>query len=126
LTKGPRELRSFGLTVGGAFAVFGSLAWLWRGHATIGQSLLTVGALLAVLGVAAPASLVQVERAWMGLAHAISKVTTPVFMAVVYFVVFVPAGLIRRTFGARVLEEAHGQPSAWLPVRQSRSMERQF
>lgn len=126
LTLSKRELRSFGLTVGGAFAVFGSLAWFWRGHVAVGQALLGLSATLVVLGLVAPASLARVEKAWMGLAHAISKVTTPLFMAVVYFVVFVPAGFLRRSLGARVLEEAHGRPSAWLPVRQSRSMQRQF
>lgn len=126
LSKSTRELRSFGLTVGAAFAVFGGLAWGWRGHATVGQVLLSLAGVLVLGGLLAPAVLRPVERAWMGLAHAISKVTTPVFMGVVYFVVFVPAGFLRRTLGARVLEEARGQPSAWLPVRQSRSMERQF
>jgi hypothetical protein len=126
LTKDSHALRAFGLTVGGAFGVLGSVLWLWRGHATVGQSLLVVGAVLAVFGIAAPSSLARLERAWMGLARAISTVTTPIFMALVYFTVFVPVGLIRRTFGTRVLEEARGTSTAWLPVRQSRSMERQF
>ena len=40
----------------------------------------------------------------MGLAHAISKVTTPIFMGVVYFVVITPIGFIRRrAFGSNPL-----------------------
>jgi hypothetical protein len=124
--KTSAELRSFGLTVGGAFALFGALAWFWRGHPVVGQSLLGLGGVLGLLGLATPAVLAPVEKAWMGLAHAISKVTTPIFMGVVYFVVFTPAGLIRRTFGARVLEHEDGSGTAWKPVKASPSMERQF
>ena len=47
-------------------------------------------------GMRGAASLGPVERAWMGLAGIISKVTTPIFMSVVYFVVLTPVGLLRR------------------------------
>lgn len=126
MMKTKADLRSFGLTVGGAFALFGVLAWVWRGHDRTGQSLLAIGLLLAAVGVVAPAMLAPVERAWMALAHAISKVTTPIFMGVVYFVVFTPAGILRRTIGGRVLEHEDSSGSVWKPVKASPSMERQF
>jgi Saxitoxin biosynthesis operon protein SxtJ len=126
LNKTAAELRSFGLTVGGAFGVFGALAWAWRGHPRVGQVLLALAAVLAVGGLLRPTALAAVERLWMKLAVVISKVTTPIFMGVVYFFVLLPAGVLRRTLGTRVLEESRGKSTAWQPVRQSRSMERQF
>jgi hypothetical protein len=39
----------------------------------------------------------------MKLAHALSKVTTPIFMGIVYFVVLTPIGFIRRSFGGNPL-----------------------
>jgi hypothetical protein len=125
LTKSTKELRSFGLTVGAAFLLFGSLAWFWRGHAGIGQALLGLGGVLIAGGLLVPNLLGPVERAWMGLAHAMSKVTTPIFMGVVYFVVFTPAGLLRRAVAGRVLDHNSGS-TAWQPVKPSSSMERQF
>jgi hypothetical protein len=66
----------------------------------------------------------------MGLAHAISRVTTPVFMGVVYFVVLTPVGLLRRAFGHNAIAaEAEGD-SYWVSRNtegvQRTGMERQF
>jgi hypothetical protein len=68
----------------------------------------------------------------MKLAHALSRITTPIFMGIVYFVVLTPAGLIRRTFGRNPLVHAAENGSYWeaRPTReheaQRRRMERQF
>lgn len=94
--------RRFAFTVGAAFLVFGGIAW-WRQHPTAATVLASLGALLAVAGTVAPTALGPVERAWMGLAHAISKVTTPVFMGVIYFVVITPIALLMGAFGKRPL-----------------------
>jgi len=53
----------------------------------------------------------------MGVAHAISKVTTPIFMGVVYFLVITPVGVLRRLFGANSLRAAPGQTSGWVDRR---------
>ena len=75
--------RRFGLTVGGAFLVFAAIAY-WRGHSTSTAVLGGLGATLALAGLIIPAHLGPVERAWMRLAHLISKVTTPIVMGVMY------------------------------------------
>ena len=59
-----------------------------------------------------PAQLGPVYRAWMALATAISKVTTPMFMGVIFFLVLTPAGLPRPAVRppaahARVADAAH-------------------
>lgn len=99
------EGRRFGLTVGGAFAVLGGVAW-WRGHPRAAVVLASLGALLILAGLSVPQLLGPVQRAWMGLAHAISRVTTPVFMGVVYFVVLAPVGIVMRVIGRNPL--GHG------------------
>ena len=83
---------------------------------------------MVVSGLALPGRLGPVYRAWMGLAHALSKVTTPVFMSLAYFVVFTPAGLIMRVFGHRPLAPNRAQGSFWVSRRTEprSSMERQF
>ena len=124
----PREGRKFGFTVGGAFLVLGALLW-WRGRPAA-PYLGGLGALLAVAALVAPTYLGPVQRAWMGLAHAISKVTTPIFMAVVYFVVLTPIGLLRRAFGKNALDNREQAGSYWVPRQYEgqaqSSMERQF
>jgi hypothetical protein len=47
----------------------------------------------------------------MGLALAISRVTTPVFMGIVYFVAITPTGLLMRLFGRNPLVRGTGTGS---------------
>jgi hypothetical protein len=105
------EGRKFGLTVGLAFAAFGGIA-LWRGRATVATVLLALGATLVLAGLVVPTRLGPVERAWMRLAHLISKVTTPIFMGIVYFVVMTPIGFLRRRMGSPIVART-GNESRW-------------
>lgn len=123
------EGRRFGLTVGLAFLVLASIS-AWRGHALVPAILGTLGGALALAGLIMPTYLGPVERAWMGLAHAISRVTTPIVMGVMYFLVVTTLGLLRRAFGGNPLtQRAHGA-GYWQPRppgrRRSGSMQRQF
>lgn len=124
----PTEGRKFGFTVGVAFLVLASLLHFWRHRETAAMVTGTPGVLLALAALLVPSYLGPVQRAWMGLAHAISKVTTPVFMAVVFFVVITPLGLLMRLFGRRTLVRREQSGGFWVaPASGGRSdMERQF
>ncbi|HTK49294.1 MAG TPA: SxtJ family membrane protein [Gemmatimonadaceae bacterium] len=123
------EGRTFGLTVGGAFLAFGAIAY-WRGKHRTAMVLLGLGSALVVAALVMPTSLGPVERAWMGLAHAISKVTTPVFMGIVYFLVILPIGFARRSSGNSPIVPRSRPASRWEPhtpaVADAARMERQF
>jgi hypothetical protein len=84
---------------------------------------------LIVAGALVPSHLGPVYRAWMGLAHAISKVTTPIFMGIVYYIVVTPIGLLRRTLGSNPVEHAPVDGSYWhtRPEKRRRAdLNRQF
>lgn len=121
--------RKFGLTLGIAFLVFGGV-FLWRGKPVRAEVAFAIGVVLVSTGLVAPTRLGPVERAWMGLAHLISKVTTPIFMGVVYFLVVTPIGLVRRGFGGTPLRRDARQASFWFdhkpPADPREAMERQF
>jgi len=104
--------RRFGLTVGGAFLLFAAIAW-WRGHPTTTTVLGSLGGALAVAGLVIPTLLGPVERAWMQLAHLMSKVTTPIVMGVMYLLVLTPIGLLRRTFGGNPMVHAPEGGTYW-------------
>ena len=121
--------RRFGLTVGGAFLLLAAVAW-WRGSLTTRTVLATLGGTLSASGLLLPTYLGPVERAWMRLAHVISRVTTPVVMAVMYYVVLTPVGIVRRLVSRNPLVHAHADGGFWkirpADRRRTGSMERQF
>jgi hypothetical protein len=108
-----RQGRKFGAVLGTAFGVFAGLFW-WREHPTVATAMGGIAAMLLIGALVAPRQLLPVERAWMRFAHAISRVTTPIFMGIIYFVVISPIGLIARLVGHRPLVRPRGQ-SAWIP-----------
>jgi hypothetical protein len=88
-----------------------------------------VGALLIIAGLVAPTRLGPVERAWYGLAARISKITTPIIMGALYYLVITPAGMLARLFGHNALVRPRTATSAWVrraaDARRS-DLERQF
>jgi len=108
----PKEGRKFGLTVGIAFLALAGIS-LWRGHDRVPLFLGGLGLLLTLAGLAMPGRLGPVFRAWMGFAHALSKITTPIFMGLVYFVVLTPTALLMRLFGRRPLTAKPNGEGFW-------------
>jgi hypothetical protein len=108
----PAEGRRFGLTVGAAFLALSLLMW-WRGHATILMITATLGGLLLLSALLIPGRLGPVYRGWMRFGLALSKITSPIFMGAIFFLVLTPVGLIRRALGGKALVPARSQPSFW-------------
>ena len=123
------EGRRFGFVVGTAFLVLGTLLW-WRGQHFLASVLGMVGVALIFVGGLVPTALGPLHRIWMGVAVVISKVTSPVFLAFVYFAIITPIGVARRLFGHDTLKDKRGNPSLWVPRneygRGQSDMERQF
>ena len=105
--------RRFGLTVGSAFLVLAAVAY-WRGRHSAATTLAGLGGALAIAGLVIPGRLRPVERAWMRMAHAISKVTTPIFMGAVYFLVIMPTGVLRRAVSRNPLVHDIGASGYWV------------
>lgn len=111
----PAEGRKFAFTLGAAFGALAGLLW-WREHPIAAAVLGGVAAAFGAGGLFVPGRLGPVYRAWMGFAHAISRVTTPIFMGVVYFLVITPIGFVRRIIGGNPLR-AHRGESGWVDRR---------
>ena len=65
-------------------------------------------------GLLAPTRLGPIEKAWMAFARAISRVTTPIFMAIIYFFVITPTALVRRKLGKRTLSPVRSASTYWV------------
>ena len=124
----PRELRSFALTVGAAFVALAALLY-WRGRIAAAAIVAGAGVALVLAGLIAPAALGPVYRTWMALALAISRVTTPLFMALVYFGVLTPIALAMRVVGKRPLARSRDATTYWTerpPSARRSDLRRQF
>ena len=108
-----RELRRFGLTVGGVFAALAMIAW-WRGAVHSPRVMGGLAILLVAGGLVAPVALGPVYTGWMKLASLLSKVTTPLVLGVLFFLIFTPVGFLMRRFGRNPLVRPLKHDSYWV------------
>ena len=111
-------LRRFGRTVGLVFLLLGGVVLWRRGGALtpLPVTLLGVGAVLVLLGLAAPVALRGVYRTWMLVAFALGFVMTRVLLTVVFFGLVTPLGLVRRALGHDPMSRrpAPDAPTYWI------------
>ncbi len=82
--------RSTGLVLSCAAIV---AALIWRQHTAAFAACLATAAGLALVSLAAPNRLHQLNRAWMGLGQLMGKVMSPIVMLVLFCTTIVPFGL---------------------------------
>jgi hypothetical protein len=123
MTDKNRNLRSFGITMAGAFSGLALLA-VWRHHPTFAIAFAGLAIVFLVLLFAAPRLLALIERVWMRFARVLGAINTRIFVTLFYFLVVVPGGLIMRLLRRNQLNRiAWGRSSpksSWVdyPARQ--------
>ena len=94
-----RAEKEFGLIVGGVFVLLG-LWWLYRGKfVTAAYVLSAAGFALVLSGLVLPRLLIVPRKFWMKLAEAMSYVSSRIILAIVFFLVLTPIGLVKRAMG---------------------------
>ena len=116
--------RVFAFTLMAGF-MFVALVGVWRDIfvLTRAATFLAIASFLA--GLLVPGRLEPVRRGWMAFGEAIGRVTTPIMLGVVYYLVLTPTGLIRRA----LVRRPRPAPSYWHqrpPLPPKSRMERQF
>jgi hypothetical protein len=94
---GRRDLRHFGLLVGGVFIALGVGWFLW--HKSFYWYPLVPGVPLVVLGAVAPRCLKWPYVAWMTVAIALGVVVSTVLLCLLFYLVLTPVGLLARLAG---------------------------
>lgn len=123
----PAEGRKFGLTVGLAFLALATLLWWKESAGTMWKIMGGVGTALVLAGLILPAQLGPIYRGWMKFALLISKVTTPIFMGIIYFGLFLVTGVVRRKLGKNSMLRAQQESTYWITRDIKRAnLERQF
>ena len=104
-----KGLREFGLITGSIIAALFGLVFPWLLGNDIHVWPWAVGGGLVFWALAVPDSLRVVYRQWMRFGLLVSKITTPVILGIVFFVVIFPAALVMKIAGrdpmARTLDK---------------------
>lgn len=111
--------RVFGLVFCSAFAILAVFPLLHRKPLRVWA--LLVSATFLILGLLGPSILHPLNLLWTRFARLISKITTPLIMGLLFFVVFVPAALVARATGKvqlRVKSDPHAE-TYWVPKQPS-------
>lgn len=90
-----KQLRSFGLLVGGVFAVIGLWPALLRGHEFRLWALILAG-LLLLPGLVMPRRLRPIYQIWMAIGHVLGWINTRIILGVIFYGLFTPVGLAMR------------------------------
>jgi hypothetical protein len=121
--------RKFVFTVSAALVGLTGIL-LWRGKPATAMLLGAIAAMLMLLSVLLPAAIPPIHRGWMAGAHAMSRVTTPIILGIVYFLVLTPTGLVRRLLRQSSLRRDRSSDTYWItrevPARRPADMRRQF
>jgi len=121
-----KDLRSFGILVGGVFCCIGAtLAWRRPSGLASPPALACIlaGAPLVCLGAAAPLALGRVYRIWMGAARVLGIISTHIILSAFFFIVLAPFALVRLKDPLRL---RMGLESYWEPHKDSESTLERF
>ncbi len=125
-----KSLRKYGVTMGVVLAVIGAVVLLKHRHNPAYFFIPSAAFLLA--GLAAPVILKPVYIVWMRLALILGWINTRVLLALIFYLIFTPVGLLMHLFKADPLDLKfeHGKKGYWRVKENSpvdpRCYERQF
>ena len=96
-----KELRKFALTMFFALGILGAVL-VWRKR-DIGFVLWGIGSAALLMAWVQPRLLGPVHKYWMKLALVLGLISSHVILALLYYLVFTPIGLVMRVFGKNPL-----------------------
>lgn len=106
-----KELRNFGLIVGGVFSVIGIWPMLWRGE-PVRLWALIIGGLLIVMGSLVPTLLAPIHRGWMWVGHVLGWINTRIILGVIFYGLITPIGIVFRMLGKDTMRQTFSDTSS--------------
>jgi len=97
-----RSLRKFGITLGVAFVAISGLIYLKRQYFSLPLLIVALAFLASALTI--PNALKPVYIIWMKLASVLSWINTRLILCLIFYLVFMPIGLVLRLCGKDLLD----------------------
>ena len=126
-----KGLRDFGLTLGGIIAIlFGLIIPLLHGRPPAAWPWV-IGVILLAWGLLSPLTLEPIYNIWMKFGIFLSKIITPIWMGLIFYLMFVPMGFLKGLFSKedpmnRELDTSAETYRLASRLRPKESMERPF
>lgn len=106
-----KELRQFGLLVGGVFSVIGLWPMFLRGE-PLRLWAVVLGSLLILLGSLAPTWLAPIHRGWMWVGHVLGWINTRIILGVIFYGLITPIGIVFRMLGKDTMRQSFSDTSS--------------
>jgi hypothetical protein len=94
-----KSLRSFGLVVLIGLGVFAAVLYFWLGQKESGIVAAIAAAVLGLPGLTGTRIALPGYWLWMGIAFVMGNIMSRVIMAIIYYGVLTPTGLLMKIFG---------------------------
>ena len=115
-----KELRQFGLLVGGVFTVIGLWPLVFRGE-PLRLWAIGIGGLLIACGGVVPSVLAPVHKGWMWVGHILGWINTRILLSIVFYALVTPIGLVLRLMGKDTMRQTFSETNTtYRVVRSSR------
>ncbi len=113
-----KELRKFSIILFIALGILGGVGFFRKGELGIWLWAIGVGVLL--LGLLRPRVLALPYKIWMTLSWVLGFLTSHIILALMYYLVFTPVGLMRRIFSGDPVARGFDRnaPSYWIKREQ--------
>ena len=106
-----KELRQFGLMVGGVFSVIGLWPMFLRGE-PLRLWAVVLGSLLILSGSLVPTWLAPVHRGWMWVGHVLGWINTRIILGVIFYGLITPIGIAFRMLGKDTMRQSFSDTSS--------------
>ena len=94
----PKTLRQFGAVMIIGMGVIGGVVF-WRGHHAVAYGMWAFGLVSGAAGLTGTKIATPFYCVWMGLAYALGAIVSWAMLAVLFYLVITPMGLLMRLFG---------------------------
>ncbi len=113
-TIAAKELRNFAFTLSCALGFLGGLVLFRKGET--GLLFCGIGIAILVVGLIRPGLLRPIYKGWMGMSFLIGFFMTHLILALMYYLIFTPVGLVMKALGRDPLRLKHDQnaKSYWI------------
>lgn len=101
IKESKKDLRKFGLTVGGVIVIISVLLFYFEKSSSIYFAV--VGAFLVLAGLLYPQILKPLNKVWMGLAITLGFIMSRVILTILFYLVLTPIAFIARIFGKKFM-----------------------